>query len=194
MGARKELHAVDGQMMTVDEIAALLGVPMRTLQIKRSELGRISYQALADMYRANMFPTPADRAPRHRVDGRWMTTAQAASLVGVSPKTIRNWRAEHRHPDGSQGTLQEAVAYYRQYQTGERRRYKGRRPKRHRVRGQLLSVREAAARYRMSEYALRNSMNQYGRTLEQAVEHIEQLRQRQAERAILAILKRGASE
>lgn len=183
----KRLHDVDGRLMTVDEIAAMLGQTVHAVQVRRSNMGGISYQRLADMYRANQFQTNADRWPRHMVDGKWVTQAEAAAMVGVKVSSLREWRRLHRHPDGSQGTVQEAVDWFRQYKTGERRRYKGSRPRVYMVRGRRITVQQAADKCGVSIHAIRCRMYK-GQSLGQAMKRAEEYKRRRAEREILAIL------
>lgn len=190
-GRCKVLHDVDGKRMTVDEIAAMLGVTVHALQVRKCNMGGISYQTMVNMYRANMFQSAGDRWDRHMVDGRWITQQEAAQMVRVKVKSIREWRNMHRHKDGSQATLQEAVDYYRQYLTGERKRYKGKPATLYRVRGREITVQQASQMCGSSVNALRQLMSAHGWTLEQAVKHAEELKRRRVEKAILRILQGG---
>lgn len=182
-------HPIDGREMTVGEIAEMLGTTIQALRVRRSNMGGVSYQTIVDMFRANMLQTRTDRWNRHFVEGRWITVADAAEMVGVKQKSIREWRATHRHQDGTPGTLAEAVAYYRQYQTGERTRYHGRKAKVYRVGKRRLTIYEAARECGSTPNALRQSMRKYRRTLGEAMQHAGQVRQRKAELEILRILE-----
>ena len=194
MSRKKEHHLIDGRDMTVDEIAEMLDISVRALQNRKSRMdGDCSYQLIADMYRAGRFERAGDRYPRHLVDGEWITTAEAARRVGVRRGTLINWIYKNKRPDGSAPTLGEAMAYYRQYQTGERVRYKGKPPTRYRVGRRTMTVAEAAAEYRTTVTALRQSMYAHGRTLQQAVDRLEARRAKQAEREIIRILMEGVT-
>lgn len=184
----KATYMIDGKEMTVQEIADMLGITERAITVRKCNMGGISYQKLVDMYRENQFGNRQDRWPRHMVDGRWMTQAEAAALVGVRVHSMQEWRRLHRQHDGSPSTVQEAVDYFRQYQTGERKRYRGSVARRQNVHGKKMTVKEAAAKYNTTYNALLMSMRNYGRTLQQAVDHIEETRRKNAEAAIMKIL------
>ena len=183
----KRIHDIDGKQMTVKEIAEMLGVTVHAVQARRFEMGQCSYQVVVDMYRQNMFQTKEDRWQRHLVDGKYITVADAAKMVGYKEKSIRSWRWENK-TDGKLPTLQEAVDHFRKYRTGEVKRYKGSVAARHRVHGKLMTVEQAAKKYGTTKAALYSSMGHYGRSLDAAVRRIERLNEDRAAKEIMAIL------
>ena len=182
-GKKKVRHMIDGREMTVDEIAAMLGVTVHTLQVRRCALGGVSYQLIVNMYKNNQIGSVHDKVPRHLVDGEWLTVRQAAERVGVSPITIHHWRQSNPG-----ATLADAMAHYRRYQTGELKRWPGAVARKHYVLGKYLTIAEAAEQYRTTEPALRCHMYKHRCSLHAAVKALEERRKRQAEKDILAIL------
>lgn len=183
-GRKPTLHMIDGQPMTVDEIADLLGTTKRALVLRRHRYGGkdVSYQLIVDMYRDNRFETKHDRGPRHLVNGQWITTKEAARRVGVQPVTLT------RHMKANGVTLAEAMDHYRKFQTGELTRWPGRVPRTYYVNGKLLTIRQAAERYHTTETALRQYIYKHKCSLQTAVRQLEDRRKKQAERDILNIL------
>jgi len=184
----KAIHNIDGRFMTVDEIAEMLHVSVRALEVRRSKYGGCSYQLIVDMYRDNLIGSRTDKWERHMVDGEWITLEQAAERVGVKPKTLRAWRSQNRDEHGIKPTLAEAVAHYRKYITGERKRYPGSIAKRYWVKGEYLTFKEAAERYHTTENALRSCTHKHNCSLNAAIKRLESRRTREAEKNILAIL------
>lgn len=180
--------------MTVDEIAAMLGVTVRALQVRKSRIGDVSYQLMANMYRENQFQSRGDRYPRHLVDGEWITTREAARRVGVSVHTIVNYMYVHKNGQGQHASLEEAIRYYRQYQTGERKRYKGSPPKTHVVNGCRMTVKQAAKRYKITPNVLYTYMSKHRCSLDTTVKRLEDRRMRKAEKDIMAILMENDHE
>lgn len=175
---------VDGQPMTVDEIADLLGVTKHALIKRRYRYGGkdVSYQMIVNMYRDNRFETKHDRAPRHLVNGEWITTKEAARRVGVQPYILT------RYMKANGVTLTEALDHYRKYQTGELARWPGRAPRTYYVNGRQLTIKQAAERYHTTENALRMYIFKHKCSLQTAVRQLEERRKKQAERDILKIL------
>lgn len=181
-GRKPTLHLIDGQPMTVDQIAAMLGVTTRAIQCRRSRMGGVSYQLIVDTYRENQFNSVHDKWPRHLVDGEWITTRDAAQRVGVETSTITRYMRAHGV------TLGEAMNHYRKYQTGELKRWPGRMPRTYYVNGKLLTIRQAADKYNTTENSLRLYIFKHKCSLQTAVRQLEERRKRQAERDILSIL------
>lgn len=123
-------------------------------------------------------PQPA----RQLVDGRWMTLAEVAKMLGKHHNTLICYMADHP------GIGYQVIAD--RYRAGEVRRGGIHPTKRHRVHGKLLTVREAAAKYKLNAHTLYWHMER-GRTLQQAVDTMVKRRQRRAEREILRILTGG---
>ena len=188
-------HMIDGKPMTVDEIAEMLGTTKQAMYVWRHKLGGCSYQLIVDMYRRNEIGS--DKAPRYLIEGRWMTQTEIAEMLRIRPHTLTNWRCEHRG-----ATMEEAIAYYRQYLTGERRRGQnnggGRQWKEHLVNGRVWTVKDVVDRYgvgRTSVYKRLYALGyDFGRMLDYYEEKAARRRERErkkmlkAEREILKIL------
>lgn len=192
-------HPVDGRMMTTDEIAAMLGLTKAALYIHKSKLGGVSMQCVVNMFRSNMIGN--DRCKRYLIEGRWMTTGQIAGMLGIKTHSLVAWRNKHKRPDGTPAPMDEAIAYFRQYQTGDRKRHNGEggRPyKRHMVDGKAYSVKDISERYKVSVsavygrlQALDHDMGRviaYYREKERRMRAAEQRKKARAERQILRIL------
>lgn len=183
----RRIHIVDGQQMTVPEIAEMLGITESALYQRKSNLHGCSYQVIVDMYRENQFERRDDRWERHMVDGQWITVKEAAEMCGVKPKSIREWRFQNKKR-GKMPTLAEAVEHFRKYRTGEVKRYKGSVGVKHIVHGRRMTVKQAAERYGTTKRALYHSMSTYGRSLDAAVRHVEKLQLDRAQKEIMTIL------
>lgn len=176
-------HLVDGRETTVAEVAAELGVTAAQIYSQMKYRG-VSLQVVANMIRSGLVLDGQGRAARHWVDGRWMTTRQAAEMLGVTPMALTQWRIRYRRPDGSPALLSDAVQAYREGRVV----HCGRAPRLHRVQGRMMSVAKAAAKAGVSENALRLYMSKHHVKLETAVKAHERLRRKKAEREILRIL------
>lgn len=192
-------HEVDGRMMTTDEIAAMLGLTKAALYIHKSRLGGVSMQCVVNMFRSNMIGN--DRSKRYLIEGRWMTTGQIAGMLGIKTHSLVAWRNKYKRPDGTPAPMDEAIEYFRGYQTGERKRHNGEggRPwKRHMVNGKAYSVKDISERYKVSISAVYGRLqaldHDMGRVLEFYREKelrmraVEQREKAKAERDIMKIL------
>ena len=187
-GARKRARfPVDGQMLTTDEIAALMGVSVAALARRKSINGGCSYQLLVDMQRRNEFGGYHDRKPRYFIDGEWLTVVQCAERAGVAATTITNWRSLHRDADGGRPSMAEAVEHYRRLKSGAEKRAV-RVGRKYMVRGKWMTVDEAAAKYGAAASTLRSYMKKHHCTLETAVRRYEERKKRQAVKAIMDVL------
>lgn len=79
-------------------------------------MGGISMQAVVNMYRANQFGSDRDRAARYMVEGKWMTRTEIARMLGVLPGSLTRWIWANK------ATMDEAVAHFREYVQGGRKR------------------------------------------------------------------------
>ena len=186
-GRKPDLHMIDGRAMTVVEIADMMGITCGALANRRFRLGQCSYQLVVDMWRRNEIGGHGDRQQRHLVHGRWMTVAQAAEELGITPHAIRQVRYRASR-DGHPMTLE---AVYDFYKNGLNRP-RGYPAKQHRVLGHLMTVAEAAVKYKTTEGNLRGYMTKHRSTLETAVRRLEERRAKEAakkaEKEILSIL------
>lgn len=156
-GKPKALHPVDGRMMTVDEIADMLGMTRKALYVRRSRLGGASYQTIVDMYRSNAIGH--DKCFRYLVDGRWMTTRQIAKMLGIEAHTLSSYRWQNK------ASMEEAIAWYRQLQTGERKRNPGvggRPAIRYRVGNHEYTVSQVAAKFDVKVQTVRKILQRRG--------------------------------
>ena len=183
-GRKPDLHPIDGRLMTVQEIADMIGRSKKALQILRSREGRCSYQLIVDMWRRNEIGGPKDRHPRHLVHGRWVTMPQVAEELGRDRHTLSNYRCANRRHDGTWPTLEEVYDHFK----GLQRQRPGPKPKKHRVLGHRLTIAEAAEKYRTTEVNLRTYMAKHHCKLETAVRRLEERRAKQAEKDIMRIL------
>ena len=188
-GSKKKLYDIDGKKMTIDEIAAMLGITQDALMNHKTRQG-CSYSTIVQMYRDGRLCSVHDKWPRHCVHGRWLTAKQVAEELGFSVNGIRNWRNKNRNRDGSMPTMEEAYDYFLQYKTGEKKRG-GKVPKKHKVNGHMMTVMEAAKKYNISETALRIQMSRFHRTLDEAIKRLEERRIRMAQKRIIEILMGG---
>ena len=201
-GKVPELHAVDGKQMTVDEIAAMLGCTKGALYLRRSRLGGISYQLVVDMWRRGQIGN--NHCFRYLIDGKWLTLKEIAAALKLSnPHTLTTWRSAHRKPDGTPASMEDAIAYYRQYLTGELKRggkpgVSGRHWKEYLVNGKVWTVRDVARRYGLHIQTVHNSLHRYGHDMGRVLEFygekerrqkaLEEKRRKRAERKLMKIL------
>lgn len=189
-GSKPRLYRVDGKLMTIDEIAAMVGVSRDSIICRRSVMGGISYQVIVDMYREDRILTNHDRWPRHLVHGRWITVKQAAEELDCKPHSIENWRSANRDKHGKKPTLEEAYEHFK----GAPKRGKGKEAEKHRVKGKLMTVSEAAEKHRTTVNALRQTMSSHNCSLDAAVQRLENRRTKAATKAIMAILNDSKKE
>lgn len=204
-GKAYEKHLIDGRLMTAPEIAEMLGITLAALYNRRSRLNGTSYQHVVNCYRDNMFGNDRDRSPRYLIEGQWMTQAQIAERLHIQTHTITTWRCQNRRPDGSLPAMEDAIAYYRQYLTGEKKRgvdNGGGRPwKVHLVKGKPWTVLDVSKRYGVHVKSVYGRLFALGHDMGKVLEHYEQRdrhkkqveakKMKQAEKDILAILMEG---
>lgn len=188
-----ERHLIDGREMTVQEIADMLGVTKMALQGRRSRLGRPTYQTIVNMYRENQFGSDRDRSARYMVDGKWLTRKQIAGMLGISPNTLTNWLCDNKSK-----SIADAVAWFRMYQTGERKRHHGQggaKPILYRVGRKTYSVPQVARMFGVSHtsvsFVLKHRNGDMAATIQHYKERENRKRQK-AEKDILAILMGGS--
>lgn len=187
-GRKPELHRVDGQEMTVNEIAAMLGISRISLLKRRSNLGGASYQTIVNMYRANQFGSYRDRSPRYMVDGRWMSRKEICEELGIARITLANWFQRNKGH-----SLNEAIDHYRKVKSGEIKHGSGpgRPPVRYRVGRKDWSVPDVARHFGVCAQSVRRVLDARGGDMAAVLQHYrerEEKKKRKAERAIMDIL------
>lgn len=186
-GRKPDLHLVDGQMMTLAEIAGMLGISKNALRCRRNRLGGISYQAIVNMYRDNQFGSYCDRAPRYRIEGEWLTQAQIAERLGVKSHSISTWRYNNR------AGMEEAVEHFRRWNEGGRKRNpRGRRPAQvYRVGNREYTIPGVARTYSMSPTSVYDMLKSRGGDMGKVLAFYQakaRRRQAKAEQQILRIM------
>ena len=187
-GKKPELHQVDGREMTVNEIAAMLGISRMSLLKRRSLLGGMSYQTIVNMYRANQFGSYRDRSPRYMVDGRWMSRKEICEELGIARMTLANWFQRNKGH-----SLNEAIEHYRKVKSGEIKHGSGpgRPPVRYRVGRKDWSVPDVARHFGVCAQSVRRVLEVRGGDMAAVIKHYrerEEKKKRKAERAIMDIL------
>lgn len=130
----------------------------------------------------------AGKKTRHLVHGEWMTMNAAAEALGVSRRTLDNWRWQHRRADGGPGLLVDAWDHYSALRSGRIKPGPFKLARRHRVHGRMMTVAEAAEALSVRPKALRQCMYNNGLSLEGAWDRYAA---RNAERAATARLGLG---
>ena len=182
MAGRAKKHLVDGEWMSVEEAAEMLG--LRPQQIyNQMSVKQCGLQAVVRMYREN-YILGQGRAARYMVDGRWMTIKDVAQMLGVTKQAIYLWRFKRKRPDGSLPSMAEVVAAYR---SGEVKHYE-KQPKQHRVAGKLMTMREAGEMVGVNYSAMQLYVYKHRCSVARAVKYYEAKKRRKAEREILGIL------
>lgn len=182
MAGKPKKHLVDGEWMSVEEAAEMLGLRRQQIYCQMSAK-QCGLQAVVRMYRED-YILGQGRAARYMVDGRWMTIKDVAQMLGVTMRAIYLWRFKRKRPDGSMPSMAEVVAAYR---SGEVKHY-GTLPKQHRVGGKMMTMREAAEMVGVSYDAMQLYVYKHRCSVAKAVKYYEAKKQRRAEREILGIL------
>ena len=181
-GRPKKIHMIDGKPMTVDEIADMLGLTKGALYNRKCRL-KASFQLIVDMFRRNQMSN--DRRFRYLIEGRWLTREQIAEELHVLPTTISTWRSKNRHPDGSPASMEEAIAYYRQYLTGEKVRWQGNgggHPlKEYRVNGRIVTTKDVMRRFGVGRTTVQRYLTANNHDMGRAIESLEQSARRRKE-------------
>ena len=187
-GRKPELHLVDGRKMTVNEIAAMLGISRLSLLKRRSNLGGASYQTIVNMYRENQFGSYRDRSSRYMVDGRWMSRKEICAELGIARITLANWFQRNKGH-----SLNEAIEHYRKVKSGEIKRGcgPGRTPVRYRVGRKDWSVPDVARHFGVCAQSVRRVLDTRGGDMSAVLQHYrerEEKKKRKAEQQIMDIL------
>jgi predicted ArsR family transcriptional regulator len=169
---------VDGEQVTVKEIAERLGVKAQQIYNQMSDR-KVSLQVVVNLYRENQILHDQGNAARYMVNGKWMTIRQAAEALGVSRGAAYQYMYKY------QCSLAEAMAAYRH---GLVTKAHGNRTVYHRVGRGKMTVAEAAAKLGVSANAVRVYMYKHNCSLAATIRHYEQRKKRKAEKEILGIL------
>lgn len=183
MAGRKQRYPVDGRLMTVDEIAGMLGVTAKALYTRRSRMGLASYQLIVDMYREGRICSVHDKWPRYLVDGEWMTVRDIAEEGGVKPSAVHNWMHIHKN-----ATMGEVRAHFREWARGGGKYRGGSLPREHKVHGRTTTVAREAERLGVPINRLYLRMSRHGCSLQAAVRSEDRWQRRKAHIRIMRIL------
>jgi len=181
-GRKEQTYTIDGEPMTIGEIADMLGMTKGALYVRKHKLG-VSYPKLVEMFRENMIGN--DGCFRFKVGGRWMTREQIAAELNISRHTLSTWRCMNRHPDGSPASMEEAIAYFRQYLTGEKVRWQGNgggHPlKEYRVNGRIVTTKDVMRRFGVGRTTVKRYLTANNHDMGRAIESLEQSARRRKE-------------
>ena len=169
---------MDGEQVTVKEIAERLGVKAKQIYNQMSDR-KVSLQVVVNLYRENQILHDQGNAARYMVNGKWMTIRQAAEALGVSRGAVYQYMYKY------QCSLAETMVAYRH---GLVTKAHGNRTVYHRVGRRTMTVAEAAAKLGVSVNAVRIYMYKHKTSLAATIRHYEQRKKQKAEKAILEIL------
>ena len=173
-------YLVDGQWMTIQEVADMLGVKRQAVydQMWQKKCGP---QVVANLYRANLILHDQGRAARFMVDGRWVTRRQICEELGITVDALR----EYARRNGL--SVQQTVDAYRE----GRVKYGGSPKHRYRVGRKYMTREEVARKHGVSICAIINQIKRKGWTLAQVDRYYEEKHTRKAEAEIMAALGFG---
>lgn len=182
MAGKPKKHLVDGEWITVQEAAEMLGLGRQQIYGLMHH-GQYGLQVAVNLIRHDL-ALGQGRAARYMVDGRWITIRQAAEMLGITVTALRDYLYSHRQPDGRPATLAEAVDAYRSGAV----RHGGHPPRLHRVGRRIMTQAEAAEMLGINVNAVRMHMSKHKATLAQTIKYYETRKRRKAEKDILNIL------
>lgn len=130
----------------------------------------------------------AGRKALHMVHGKWMTVQEAADRLGVTYKSIENWRTVHRREDGKRALLVDYWDWAMRWRRGEIPRRPGKHVRTYWVRGQRLTMKQAAQVAGVSYKALHCYISAHGCSVNAAVRHYEQCAIQRAVKEVMAII------
>ena len=184
-GRPKGRYLVDGRRMTVDEIAEMLGISKNALRVRKARLGGASYQVIADLYRSNQLGRDGDRAWRYLIEGRWMTRAQIAEMLGVRATSISTWRSMNR------ASMAEAVEHFREWnRRGRVPNPAGGRPaKLYPAGGRMYTVQQVADRFGVCRSSVQGYLVSHDGDMAATIRHYREKDKRAKARAEAEILR-----
>lgn len=169
--------------MTVEQAAEMLGVTRQQIynQMKNHSCG---LQVVVNMVRDNLVLNNGYSAPRHMIDGKWMTKRQIAEMLGITVCSLQSWIYNHRQTDGSPETMAHAVEAFRAHEV----KRGGSLPVQHKVGYKAMTVAEAAEKLGVSRNAIAIHMYRKKASLAATIRYYERRKLKQAEKDILSIL------
>ena len=182
------LHPVHGERLTVSDAAERLGVSRDLLYWYRSKTGCTLEEAF-DHYRERGAKglRRFRLEEKHCVHGEWLTTTEAAARLGVARRTLVNYRQHHKC------LLEDAFDHFDGLNKGWIAHGKtGPKPRQGWVKGQRVTIREAAGELGVSVNTMYRLARRAG-SIAGAVRVVEKKREDAAVRAILSICGEGAA-
>lgn len=173
-------YPVDGRMITLQEVADMLGLSKESLCEQKSRR-KCDPQTIVNLHRAGLILT-RECGPKYWFRGKMRTLRECAELLGVTVRSIYSWQVRHPREDGSRPSVQEALAAY---QVG--------RHNLHRVGDRQLTIAEAAAEVGVTDKAFRSCMYYHHYTAAEAMAHYRQRGKRAEVRAREAEAKKAAA-
>ena len=180
-GRRAKRWPVGGEMLTVKEAAARIGVSEKALRVRMGYYGA-DMTTVARMYEDGRIGKGKRQGERRMLRGQWTTIGKEAAKLGISKDTLRLWMKYHG------ATLEEAVAHYEAVRAGMELRRPGPRARTYYVNGRVETIKEAAERVGVSEATLRSYVWHKKCTVQTAVRYYENRRRGDAVREIMGIL------
>lgn len=174
-------YPVDGRMMTLQEVADMLGISRESLSEQKCRR-KCDPQTIVNLHRAGLILT-RECGPKYWFRGRLRTLRECAELLGVTVRTIYSWQVRHPREDGSRPSVQEALAAYQVRQ----------RPRLHWIGDRLLTVAQVAAEAGVTAKTFRGCMAYHDFTAAEALAYYRQRGKRAEVRAREAEAKKAAA-
>ena len=130
----------------------------------------------------------AGKKPLHLVHGEWMTIYEAAERLGVSVKSIENWRSLNRREDGSRALLVDYWDWAMRVQKGEIPKRPGKHARTYWVHGKRMTMKQAAQRVGVTYKAMHCYVHAHGCSVNAAVRYYERRAIQQAVKDIMAVI------
>lgn len=185
MSGKRKVFEVDGRETTYEKLADELGISLQALRISASRFRGKSMQEIADMYRSGQIRRRVCGA--QCVHGKWMTVDEAAAELGISPYTLRSYKYKWK-----ERTLEATVDRILEMRANHRANHRpGPAAAKHRVRGRMVTVAEAAGELGVPPMRLYAHIHYHRCSLEEAVKRCEKARAVRARNRIVRILTEG---
>lgn len=170
---------VDGKWMTRKELAEEIGITPNALWCAAKRHG-VSLPVAFEMYRSGQIVAGKPGTPRHKVHGCWLSVKEAADACGVSADYMNAWRRRRGL------TLEQAYDHFTEVRRNPEAYPMGRIPRRYWVLGHQMTIKEAAARYRLAEQSIRRYSYRHHCSVNTAVKALTRRREDEAVKAIVA--------